>query len=330
MSSVPHAMLADEEILPIVMTQPSSLLPVFSKALAAFHSSNTPFRLVCSLRGRVNDTSPATAAAAVAAAPSVPTVVVLDSSFNPPTLAHMRMAKSALGATPEPRRILLLLATNNADKEAKPAAFPHRLAMMLEFARDLQEGEIGDGGGMGVTVDVGLTTQAYFSSKAEAVEESGIYARHGEVESQPPRKERLQQVYLAGFDTVIRIFNPKYYPATPSLPPDTTPMQAALDPFFARSRLRVTARPDDKWGDFPEQQAHLKNLAAGALDKVGGRARWAADRVEMVEGRKPDEEPVSSTRIRQACETGKIDTLKRLASPRVYRWIREKHLYGLN
>ena len=291
-----------------------------------FHSSNARFRLVCSLRGRAGDESPASSAAA----PSVPTLVVLDSSFNPPTLAHMRMAKSALGTAPRPRRILLLLATNNADKAAKPAAFVHRLAMMFEFGRDLQEAEMDGGGGTDVTVDVGLTTQAYFSSKAEAVGESGVYPGYHQEESQPPRTGRLQQMYLAGFDTAIRIFNPKYYPASHSLPPDTTPMQAALDPFFARARLRVTARPDDKWGGFVEQQAHLKNLAGGALDSVGGRSRWVADRVDMVEGRKPQEEPVSSTRVRHACETRKIDTLKRLVSSSVYHYIMEQHLYGLS
>ncbi len=46
------------------------------------------------------------------------TLYVLDSSFNPPTRAHFDMAVSALehdrGAAP--KRLILLLATRNADK----------------------------------------------------------------------------------------------------------------------------------------------------------------------------------------------------------------------
>ncbi|KAK9251856.1 hypothetical protein V1507DRAFT_463321 [Lipomyces tetrasporus] len=63
---------------------------------------------------------------------------VLDSSFNPPTLAHMRIAISALKDTPHSSsRLLLLLATQNADKPSKPASFEDRLVMMTLLARDL-------------------------------------------------------------------------------------------------------------------------------------------------------------------------------------------------
>src|SRR5271154_5614845 len=62
---------------------------------------------------------------------------ILDSSFNPPTKAHLKLSLSSLPAE-QPSTVLLLLAIQNADKAAKPASFPHRLAMMELLAREIE------------------------------------------------------------------------------------------------------------------------------------------------------------------------------------------------
>ena len=327
------------------------LLGFFAHALEDHRSSGAAFTVLCSLppptegSGSGNGNGLALAPAPPRSRPR--NLLVLDSSFNPPTRAHLRMAVSAARDpryhSPSPPdgegggvRVLLLLATSNADKAPRPAAFPHRLAMMYGFARDLTESLSGSGSGGGIVVDIGVTTQPYFHSKSAAVAESPFYHRPttGEEEKAPQLEPDMLQVYLTGFDTLIRIFNPKYYPGPSSTSTDTSTsaMAASLDPFFARARLRVTARVDadagDDWGDAEAQNAYLEGLRRGALVRVGGRTEWA-DRVELDAQGKEEEgaPPVSSTRVRDAVVRGDWDVLRSLVSVRVAAWIREHALY---
>ncbi|KZL66799.1 cytidylyltransferase family protein [Colletotrichum tofieldiae] len=343
------------------MASRAALVDFFSRGLAAFQSSKDAFRVVCTLSRR------SLAAAAgrddIAATPvprppreerpprRVRNLVVLDSSFNPPTLAHLRMAVSAVrdlqrGAPQDTSavRLLLLLAVNNADKKPKPAAFPVRLGMMHAFAQDLldelrgqalsapgmgegaQEHEAAGGGAGEIDVDLGLTTMPYFHDKSQAISDERFYAVDG---------EGPEQVYLAGYDTLIRIFNPKYYNVAAPSPSTTTtedgregaevvaPIRGALDPFLERSRLRITMRADDEWGDEGEQVAYLERLRDGGLDEVGGRGAWA-ERVDMVRGMG---EVVSSTRVREAASKRDGEGLGRLVGGRVKEWVLGEGLY---
>lgn len=128
----------------------------------------------------------------------------------------------------------------------------------------------------------------------------------------------MEQVYLTGFDTLIRIFDPKYYPPAA--------MATSLDPLFARARLRVSTRTDAEWGSTGEQRAHLQALRDGGLERVGGRGEWA-DRIEMVEGRGEGDAVVSSTKVRDAVQGKDWGKLKKLVSEDVTAWIREEGLY---
>ncbi|CAJ2510803.1 Uu.00g064280.m01.CDS01 [Anthostomella pinea] len=368
---------------------PPNLVARFTQALKTYQLSNSTFRVLCSL--------PATPAPTHAAAsldtrsvltplpPHHPTksILVLDSSFNPPTLAHQRMALSALA---DPRyggagedsedgrqqsRLLLLLAINNADKAPKPAAFPQRLAMMYVFAQDLlaaaaaatttqnqeeycngNEGERDEStpgrsppgcAAVDIAVDIAVTTEPYFHAKSNAISTCDFYRgttlatsstttttshtssrqeAHQQQSQQSPQAP--EQIYLTGFDTLIRIFDPKYYPSAAD-----GGIASALDPFFAHARLRVTTRPDPSWGDVPAQRAYLARLRDGELTRMGGRAEWA-DRVEMVDGGEGEEEEtaVSSTKVRDAVLRADWEALGRLVSPGVRAWVRGQGLYG--
>ncbi|KAF4965350.1 hypothetical protein FZEAL_10771, partial [Fusarium zealandicum] len=234
----------------------------FSRALTSFQSSRDPFRILCTLPHLSSD----------APSPRRPVrpvrdLVILDSSFNPPTLAHAGMARSALrdlGAknNEEGKRLMLLLSVNNADKAPKPASFPVRLCMMEAMGRELLD-EV-----EGLEIDVAVTTMPFFHDKARATTETDFYACEGQ---QPT------MTFLAGFDTLVRIFNPKYYGEG---------MQRALGPFFEESRVRITTRPDETWGGTREQRAWL---TAERLGDFGGDEAWTG-RVEVVEGEKGDEE----------------------------------------
>ncbi|KAK6225405.1 cytidylyltransferase [Colletotrichum tabaci] len=340
------------------MSSRAVLVDLFSRSISAFQSSKDAFRVVCTLPLRTAGHDDASPRPPREGRPPrrVRSLVVLDSSFNPPTLAHMRMAVSAIRDLQRGRgqeaaqertsgvRLLLLLAVNNADKEPKPAAFHVRLGMMHAFAEDLLdelrgsssqgEGEEKPGqpaGGKeeeeevvaGVDVDLGLTTMPYFHDKSQVISDNGFYAVEG---------EGPQQVYLAGYDTLIRIFNPKYYNAAgPSTTDDgegsgavaVTPIRKALDPFLERSRLRITMRTDDEWGDERAQVAYLEGLRDGGLEEVGGCGAWA-ERVEMVRG---VGEAVSSTRVREAARSGDEEALGRLVGRRVKEWVTGEELY---
>lgn len=286
----------------------SIMLPRLQSALRAFQASQKAFALV--------DT---------ATAPRrCNTLIILDSSFNPPTIAHMAMATSALhnlhtqrdiagalkgGEASKPSthnddgvRLLLLLAINNADKAPKPASFEQRLLMMHCFAGDIQRAwREAQAGNEELPVDIGLTTHPYFHDKSAAIAASPEYS------FAPSSSE---QVFLAGYDTLIRIFNPKYYTAET---PDTTPMQTALDPFLARARLRITMRTDGEWGERAEQEEFADQLLNGnELERVGGRRQWATQ-VQLVEGLNGSDGLVlSSTEARAAVEKEDWERLRRL------------------
>ncbi|KAJ5699176.1 hypothetical protein N7493_012084 [Penicillium malachiteum] len=220
---------------------------------------------------------------------------VLDSSFNPPTRAHLRIASSVLLERLEPdSRLLLLLATQNADKPSKPALFEDRLTMMELFAHDLRSHLATNTSPQEHTpsmdripaIDIGVTKKPYFIDKAAAIEASAVYPTP------------LEQVHLTGYDTLIRIFNTKYYP------PDHT--LDSLAPLFSQHRLRVTLRPSDEWGSREEQESFMQALARGDREHEGGRKEWA-DKIQLVEGRQPGQEPVSSTRAREAIKSASPD-----------------------
>ncbi|KAI1106360.1 Nucleotidylyl transferase [Jackrogersella minutella] len=299
---------------------PPNLVSLFTQALKSYQLSNATFRVLCSLTPSSLTSSPAEKL--VPRPPQVPprSLLVLDSSFNPPTLAHQRMALSALTDYADisndgyKSRILLLLAINNADKAPKPATFPQRLAMMYIFAQDLLRSttKVTDSKSECEGVDIAVTTEPYFHAKNSAVASSDFY--QGTEKAEP-----IEQVYLTGFDTVIRIFNPKYYL--------DGSMAKVLDPFFAHSRLRVTMRTDAEWGDATEQVAYLEELRRGGLEGVGGKTEWVG-RIEMVEGRKDGKEVVSSTKVREAVLRRDWDALKKLVSEGVTSWIRDEGLYA--
>ena len=114
-------------------------------------------------------------------------VAVLDSSFNPPTCAHVHLLRSAAARFGVCRR-MLLLAKQNADKPVVGASLPHRLQMMELLAREEVEGS---------TV-CGVTAHPLFVDKARA-----LRALCG-----PGATIFL----LVGYDTWERVVDPKYYP----------------------------------------------------------------------------------------------------------------------
>jgi nicotinamide-nucleotide adenylyltransferase len=141
---------------------------------------------------------------------------VLDSSFNPPTFAHAALARLGPPKTSEnPGSIssssdsydahLLLLSITNADKTPKPgdAGLEQRLEMMLLLADELQSSEIVRSTG---NIAVAAIDEPTFVGKARRLRQVLLTMIRRTVPV-----VALQLHFVLGFDTVVRLFSPRFY-----------------------------------------------------------------------------------------------------------------------
>jgi nicotinamide-nucleotide adenylyltransferase len=287
-----------------------SLLPDLDSALHSFASSSAKFRVVRSINATTTQPK---------------TLYILDSSFNPPSIAHLTLATSALKQSApsekSPYRLLLLFSTHNADKAPSPASFVQRIAGMIMFAEDLSRSlknatpslndDVAD-----ISIDIGLTKEPYYSDKSAAIDGTTplFYTA------------RPIHIHLVGYDTLIRFCSPKYYPKH-------DPPLSALKPFFdAGHKLRVTQRPTDPsdessndFGTTEEQAKYLRDLKDGEQQKAGFEPAWGMN-IDMVQAE--EGVGVSSTRVRNAANEGKWDTVNDLCTEGVAAWIKDQALYS--
>jgi nicotinamide-nucleotide adenylyltransferase len=285
-----------------------AILPDLESALHSFTSSPSKFRVVRTVNA--TSTQPRT-------------LYILDSSFNPPSIAHLTLATSALKhhapSETGPFRFLLLFSTHNADKAPSPASFVQRIALMTVFAEDLsrhlksqtpQQADIAD-----ISIDIGLTKEPYYSDKSAAIKET----------TPPFYSSDPIHVHLVGYDTLIRFCNPKYYPKY-------DPPLSALKPFFdAGHKLRVTQRPADpsdessnEFGTVEEQEKYLQSLRDGDEEKAGFVPAWG-NNIDMAKAEKGV--GISSTRVRNAAKEGKWDVVDELCTEGVAAWLKDQSLY---
>ncbi|KAK5724312.1 hypothetical protein LTR15_004356 [Elasticomyces elasticus] len=288
-----------------------SLVPQLASALDSFRSSGSKFRVLKTVTP--SNLSPQDASLA-SAGDSPKTLFILDSSFNPPSIAHQTLAASALHKScsdghPKPHRLLLLFATMNAEKAPSAAAFEQRLTLMTVFAADLLQKLKDSKDHSTVSIDIGVTSLPYYTDKSAAINTEGT-------EWYPSKPAH---VHLVGYDTITRFFAPKYYPKF-------DPPLSALDPYFeAGHGLRVTLRPDNEFGTIEEQRAFVKRLETGGMESVGGKKEWVKQ-VELVE---PNARSgVSSTKIRKAAKRGDWEEVGELCTPGVVEYVKSEGLYA--
>jgi nicotinic acid mononucleotide adenylyltransferase len=146
---------------------------------------------------------------------------ILDASFNPPTRAHEALAadaRKALGLD----EVLLMLSRANVDKAITGASLGQRLEMMLRWADSAD------------AMSVGGCSHARFVDKAFAL--------------RPHYPPETDLTFILGFDTLERLFDPRYY----------TDMKSELSVFFHDCRAAVANRgdqdPEDihRWLERPE------------------------------------------------------------------------------
>lgn len=155
---------------------------------------------------------------------------VLDSSFNPPTHAHLRMLELAR----QRHRFalnLLLLAKKNVDKKVFGESLEHRVQMMECVAASIPD------------TAVGLTAHGRFVDKAKALKD--LFGHDCEIH------------FILGFDTVVRLFDPKYY----------DDMNAALEELFALASVSFFNRQGYSSSDTRAflQTPHVRGFARSLI-----------------------------------------------------------------
>lgn len=202
-------------------------------------------------------------------------VAVLSSAFNPPTRAHAALLAVA-GGVPGVTGTAALLTTRNVDKGIFGASLEHRAAMLVALTR---EGHAG----------------AVLAANAARFADQG-----------PALRAAFPGVafdFIAGYDTLVRIFEPKYYAGEAAMHTD-------LEVFFAHHRLIVTNRGE-------------ASLAAVEAFLATAAARSFADRIVP---RALHDEPaaMSSTRARERAAAGEH---QELVTPAVAGYISAHGLY---
>lgn len=133
--------------------------------------------------------------------------LVLDAAFNPPTIAHWQLAIESQAAA-RADRILLQLSAANVDKGVSGADLGQRLYMLEAIAASRPN------------VYVSVCSHARFIDKAIALERLSPGSTH---------------VFAIGYDTLIRLFDPKYY----------TDMASELETVFSKAEFAVANRADN-------------------------------------------------------------------------------------
>lgn len=202
-------------------------------------------------------------------------VGVLPSAYNPPTRAHLGLLQLAM-ETDGITSSAALLTTRNVDKSIFGAPLSHRIGMLL--AARAADGEF-----------------AVLGCNAARISDQGFALRETFPEAQFD--------FVAGFDVLIRLFDPKYY----------DDMRGSLDVFFAHHRLIVTNRGQntvDTVVDYLDEPV-VRDYRAGIV--VRELDAFAAS--------------LSSSAVRHAHATGKADELTALV-PEVQAYIDSHGLYA--
>lgn len=109
---------------------------------------------------------------------------IFSGSFNPITVAHIKMIEEAQTKY-QLDEVLLLLAKANVDKDVYGLPLAGRILTLIRYTEERKD------------ISVGISSHGRYIDKVEALDD--IY----------PDKTEFH--FIVGYDTLIRIFDPKYY-----------------------------------------------------------------------------------------------------------------------
>ncbi|KII85122.1 hypothetical protein PLICRDRAFT_45246 [Plicaturopsis crispa FD-325 SS-3] len=266
-------------------------------------------------------------------------VSVLDSSFNPPTLAHLALANSSFGGRwGDDDAKLLLLSVRNVDKTLKPgdATYLQRLQMMVLLAKDIAHtGRDSDTlGDRRDTADennvaVAIIDQPTFVGKSStllAFLRSHLSSLHTLAPASPPWQPQL--TFLQGFDTLERLFAPRYYPSEEA-------MMVALRAFFSPSgdNSRVVCARRTTYVPGSSAEAHTGHVQQQHQDEYERERSTLAAAREFIDNERvvlvdigEDERTFSSSEVRERRAAGGMEW-RRFVTPDIAEFVEAEGLY---
>jgi len=189
-------------------------------------------------------------------------VAVLDSSFNPPTVAHQFLLETVADRFGVEQK-LLLLASVNADKAVHGATLPQRLQMMQLLAQDDRSSR----------TLCAATAHPLFVDKAAALRAACA--------------DDARVLVICGYDTWIRIADPKYYEQSGGV-------SRALSRLFELVEVVVASRAPASGGGAPQPSLEEQAAAVAAQPQAltNGRLHFLPNDADMA--------PLSSSAVRAA------------------------------
>ncbi|GAA5976567.1 hypothetical protein JCM5350_006684 [Sporobolomyces pararoseus] len=263
----------------------------------------------------------------------IPTISVLDSSFNPPHAAHKALAETAAVESssksseppPAPAAQLLTFTISNADKQLDKKDLYTRLEMIRAMAIDMNrqsqnvvEDKGGERGQVWNNVAVAVLDAATFVKKAEILTQEIPKLLQGEGEGDVIKPNL---VFPVGWDTLIRIFATRYYP------PPGPGLSSSMETLFSKNQSRLVCarrggttaqqhRDQDEEREFLSRPEVYEWVEMGKLKIVD----LGTDN-EKVKG-------ISSTEIRNAVKEDDWDKVEEMVPfPSVIEVIQKERLY---
>ena len=241
-------------------------------------------------------------------------ISVLDSSFNPPTKAHLALASlppppssSPKGEADEYTSSLLLFSITNVEKKLKPTdPSPeqriHLISLLLPH--------------LPPNTAIGLINEPTFVGKSRVIHEyiatHHLAPSHENVPS-TAHQSKPELTFIIGTDTLTRFFDPRYYTSTEG------GMDRAFSRFFQdEGSVLVSARR----GGEAEREVERRVLERPEVE------RWAKQgKVVLMGTGGEDWVGMSSTKVREAVKADDWKEVERLVVPEIAAYIKEQQLY---
>ena len=285
----------------------------FSKALREFVASKADFSIIYSTLASSNSSGGNTSTQQAAfVTPHTQRVCVLDSSFNPPHLGHSALVEELLRSNydhipNENKSLLLLLSVKNADKETDHLSlevFEQRLDMIHLMANDLSKR-------FPINISIGLTNHAKFVDKSLSII-SYIEEKFPDIVTPD-----FKLTFLIGFDTLVRILDPKYYL------PDK--FSQSLENFMKKTDLFCLTR-HDAVKSLTQQEGYVKEISSGKHEDIP--SHWS-NNIFMLPSLNEEIANLSSSSIRKEILSQGHGDLKWRAHviPEVAKYIDEHDIY---
>lgn len=242
-------------------------------------------------------------------------ICILDSSFNPPTLAHLALASAPFPPcsgstsqddTPYTSRLLLFSLTN-VEKKPTPSdpSLIQRFRLIQLLAQEIQARQ------PDTPVAIGLINEPTFAGKSRIIHS---YFKDRQGDSSSSTSSPIKLSCIVGTDTLVRFFDPRFYQATEG------GMDGAFSTFFNdEGSTLVSARRGDE-GDRRTEESLLKReevdkwIQSGSVRLMGeGNEEWVS---------------MSSTKIRKAVTAGHWAQVDKLTIPSIREYIQQEGLYS--